>query len=171
MLQLNDRRWQELAHAYGPAADVPALLGQLAERPEQSNNPNDEPWFSLWSSLCHQGDVYIASYAAIPHVVGIALSTPRPIDFSFFLLPASVEVAREKGRGPEVPAFLAGSYQEAIALLPEGVSRHRGDHWSEDMTIAAAAALAVAKGHHGLAEALMNLDHDWISKINNHQWD
>lgn len=35
------------------------------------------------------------------------------------------------------------------------------------MTIAAMAAMAVAKSHHALAEAVMNLDEDWISKINN----
>jgi hypothetical protein len=169
MLLLDDPRWRELTHAYGSAADVPALLRQLAESPDQ-RGPNEEPWFNLWSSLCHQGDVYGASYAAIPHVVRIALSTPRPIDFSFFLLPASVDVARITGRGPEIPAFLVPSYLEAIKLLPECVSVHRAYAWSKDMTISTAAALAVAKGHHLLAEALTNLDDDWISKINNHEW-
>ncbi len=55
--------------------------------------------------------------------------------------------------------------------LPDCMSAHRTESWSQDMTIAATAAVAVAKGHHGLAEAVMNLDQDWISKINNGDWD
>jgi hypothetical protein len=170
MLLLDDHRWRELTHAYGPAVDIPALLRQLAEGPGQ-RDPNEEPWFGLWSSLCHQGDVYGASYAAIPHVVQIALTTPSPVSFSFFLLPASVEVARKNGKGPEIPPFLATSYEQAIKLLPECVCIHRSEDWSQDMTIAATAALAVSKGHHGLAEAVMNLDDHLISKINNFDWD
>jgi hypothetical protein len=170
MLDLDDGRWAELSHAYGAASDTPSLVRQLAERPEQLG-PNDEPWFALWSSLCHQGDVYTASYAAIPHLVEIALSTATPVDFSFFLLPASVDVARINGRGPEVPDFLKQAYDEAMQRLPDCVSAHRGENWNQDMTIAVAAAIAVSKSHHDLAEAVMNLDQDWISKINNGEWD
>ena len=39
------------------------------------------------------------------------------------------------------------------------------------MLLAAAAAQAVAKGHVDVAEALMNLDADWIAKINNDERD
>ena len=170
MLSLDDPRWDDLTHAYGLAVDVPPLLCRLAENPKQLG-PNDEPWFSIWSSLCHQGDVYTGSYAAIPHVVQIALSKPGPIDFSFFLFPASVEVARINGRGPEIPRFLAVAYDEAIKLLPECVNVHRAEDWSQDLTISAFAALAVSKEQHVLAEAIMNLDDDWISKINNREWD
>jgi hypothetical protein len=170
MLELADNRWSELSHAYGAASDTPSLLRRLAESPEQLG-PNDEPWFTLWSSLCHQGDVYSASYAAIPHIVEIAISTPRPIDFSFFLLPASVDVARVNGRGPTVPASLVSAYDEAIQRLPDCLSAHRAESWTQDMTIAATAAMAVSKGHHELAEAVLNLDQDWISKINNGDWD
>jgi len=166
MLELDNSRWSELTHAYGAASDIPDLLHALAKRPEQQG-ANDEPWFTLWSSLCHQGDVYTASYAAIPHIVEIALSQANPIDFGFLLLPASVEVARTNGRGPEVPDFLLPAYDLAISRLPDCVLAHRGESWSQDMTIAAMAAMAVAKSHHALAEAVMNLDEDWISKINN----
>ena len=170
MLELDDSRWSELTHAYGVASDIPALLLALAKRPEQQS-ANGEPWFTLWSSLYHQGDVYTASYAAIPHVVEIALSHADPIDFGFLLLPASVDVALTNGRGPEVPDFLLPAYDLAISRLPACVIAHRGESWSQDMTIAAMAAMAVSKRHHALAEAVMNLDEDWISKINNGEWD
>lgn len=39
------------------------------------------------------------------------------------------------------------------------------------MLLAVAAAQAVAKGHIDIAEALLNLDADWIAKINNDEFD
>lgn len=169
MLALDDAGWADLTHAYGSADDIPALLLRAAEAPEQGA-ADSEPFFTLWSSLCHQGDVYTASYAAVPHLVQIARTTQHPIDFSFFLLPASIEVARHKGRGPEVPPSLAKPYEGAIASLSECVWAHRDEHRDQDMVLSVAAADAVARGHHKIAEALMNLDDDWIEKINNHDW-
>ena len=38
----------------------------------------------LWSSLCHEGDVYTASYAAVPHIVQMANSSERASGFRIF---------------------------------------------------------------------------------------
>jgi hypothetical protein len=167
MLSLDDPRWIELRHAYGNAADVPDLIRALALSTAPKEGYRDEPWFSLWSSLCHQGDVYTASYAATPHIVQIASEAKEPIDFSFFQLPAAVEVARRTGRGPDIPETLANDYHLAIARLTENVSLHRKEAWDQSMLLSAAAAQAVAKGHFSVAQALLNLDADWIAKINN----
>ena len=165
MLALDDPRWTELTHCYGSASDIPALLGQLAKSPGPKDSYEDEPWFSLWSSLCHQGDVFTASYAAAPHLVRIALDLRGPIAFDFFLLPASIEVSRVNGSGPSIPPFLAVSYQEGITSLMDAVSAHRTEDWDQSMLLSVAAAQAVAKGHLRTAEALMNLDDDWIARI------
>lgn len=58
MLPLDSPRWSELEHAYGAAGDVPALLRKLGDAPSSANDA--EPWFSLWSSLAHQGEVFSA---------------------------------------------------------------------------------------------------------------
>jgi hypothetical protein len=58
--------WTALEHAYGNAADVPALLDQLSPDPEAS------VWEELWSRLCHQGTVYSASFAALPALADAA---------------------------------------------------------------------------------------------------
>lgn len=170
MLALDSELWADLNHAYGSADDIPPLLRRAADAPEQGA-PDAEPFFTLWSSLCHQGEVYTASYAAVPHLVRIALTAERPIDFSFLLLPTSIEVARHGGRGPEMPLSLAKPYNDAIASLSECGWVHREEQWDQDMVLAVAAADAVARGHYGVAEALLNLDADWIEKINNHHWD
>ena len=171
MLSLDDHHWHRLEHAYGAAGDIPPLLRALELSPGPIADSGAEPWFSLWSSLCHQGDVYTASYAAVPHIVRIARATATPVAFSFFLLPAAIEVARRAGRGPDIPAECAESYRVTLADLGESVSVHRHEPWDQSMLLAAAAAQAVAKGHVDVAEALINLDDDWIDKINRCEFD
>jgi hypothetical protein len=65
-----------------------------------------------------------------------------------------------------VPEFLSGSYERALAALPDAVAAHRHEPWDHSMTISASAALAVAKGHLRIAEALMLLTDDIIERIN-----
>jgi hypothetical protein len=55
--------WRSLRDAYGDAGDVPAFLRQL------SPDPGNEVWGELWSRLCHQGTVYSASFASLPHLL------------------------------------------------------------------------------------------------------
>lgn len=165
MLGLDDPRWSRLSHAYGAATDIPAKLRALAFSTAPAPDYEAEPWFSLWSSLCHQGDAYDASYAAVPHLVAIATSAPGPIAFSFFQLPAAIEIARQNGRAPEIPADLRSAYFAALVSLPDCVAAHRNHHWDEAMLLSACAALAVSKGHFRAAEAIMNLDHDLIERL------
>ncbi len=160
-----------MQHAYGDAANVPDLLRALATSTGPKNDYRDEPWFSLWSSLCHQGDVYTASYAAVPHIVHIAKEAKEPVDLSFFHLPTAIEVARQTGRGPDLPESFAGDYHRAIAGLIENVYLRRSEAWDKPMLLSVAAAQAVAKGHVDVAEALLNLDDDWIVKICNYDFD
>ena len=65
MLKLDSPRWSELDHAYGKAADIPSLLRQLNDVP--TSEGRQEPWFTLWSALAHQGDVYILLPSPLYH--------------------------------------------------------------------------------------------------------
>lgn len=165
MIVLDDPRWERLSHAYGSAADIPELLRQLAGATGPNISSDGEPWFTLWSSLCHQGDVYDASYATLPHIVEIACNARAPIDFSFFQLPAAIEIARHSGKGPLVPTDLANAYSDAVSRLTECVALHRHENWDEPTLLSAVSALAAAKGHHRVAEAIMNLDDDLITRL------
>jgi uncharacterized protein HemX len=80
-------------------------------------------------------------------------------------------VARATGRGPELPADCAEDYRRAIADLIEVIALHRHDRWDQSMLLSVAAAQAVANGHIDLAEALLNLDDDWIARINDPAFD
>lgn len=64
--------WNTLKHAYGKAADIPALLAAI------SPDSESDAWYDLWSRLCHQGTVYAASFAALPTLLELATTwNPR----------------------------------------------------------------------------------------------
>ena len=59
--------WSRLKHAYGSASDLPRLFEGIGD-PEAA----DIAWEDLWASLCHEGTVYTASFAALPVLADIA---------------------------------------------------------------------------------------------------
>ena len=166
MLSLDAAEWRDLQHAYGSASDIPDLLRQLARDTRPKADYREEPWYSLWSRLCHQGDIYTGSYAAVPHIVEIALEAAFPMDLSFVLLPARVEIARATGRGPDIPPPLELAYHRSLKRLLECAIRHTREDWDNSTAVLLMGAVAAAKGRIELADALTNLDDDIIRKIN-----
>ncbi len=161
MIALEDTRWANLSHAYGSASDIP----QLARDPAPKDGYDSEPWFTLWSSICHQRDGYDASYAALPHIVDITCKAKEPLDFSFFQLPAAIEIARANRRGPDLPADLTNAYSEAVLRLAKCIALHLKDDRDESMLLSAMSALAASKVHHRVAEAIMDLDDNLIGQL------
>ena len=155
MLKLDDAHWAELRHAYGPATDIPALLLQLEESHRAKNVP--DPWFMLWSSLAHQGDVYSASFAAVPHVVRILADLPAETPKAqFFHFPAWIEICRQQNNIP-VPEAFARDYESALNKLPALVAAAASQPWDEEFLRAALSAIAATKGYASIAEAVLEL--------------
>lgn len=139
--------WDALQHAYGSAGDIPALLDHARRAPAGAGY-QDEPWFSLWSALCHQGDVYSASYAAVPALIEIAAT--RQADHAAarecVLLAGMIELERAAPDGPKpppIPASLIGSYATALAHGAELArvlrGRERDPSYARGLDIAIAA--------------------------------
>lgn len=154
LLALDSPRWGELEHAYGTATDIPALLAQLSNLP--SSTGDSEPWFSLWSALAHQGDVYSASFAAVPYVIEALSLSPESADFTYFQFPAWVEVCRHKN-GTEIPADLAPAYLASLKRLPQLVAAAAAREWDSDFLQCALSAIAASKGQPVIAEAVQEL--------------
>ena len=154
MLALDSARWSELQHAYGVASDTPELLRQLDGLPPAEGR--QEPWFSLWSSLAHQGDVYSASFAAVPHVVKALSSSPASADATYFQFPAWVEICRARKK-VVVPADLAPAYFEALSRLPALVAAASSRPWDASFLSCALSAIAAAKDQPAVAEAVLEL--------------
>lgn len=113
MLELDDPRWSEIPDAYNHGEKIPRLLKQLQSNPSPKG-PTDEPWFSLWSSLCHQGTIYPASFAAVPHIIRIGHAASGPIDKNFFLLPKEIFVTQIQGNSIDVPGELWAPFMLSI---------------------------------------------------------
>lgn len=171
MLELDSPDWKNLSHAYGKASDIPVLLHGLEAGTFwiNDNYQESEPWFSLWSALCHQGDVYTASYAAVPHLIRIAIATQGVPDWQYFSLPTSIEIARLTGRGPQVPGMLAEAYFAALRQFHTLVTQIAHLEWDELLSRSIAAALVVSKGHAVLAETILELSPDSIKQFRQYQ--
>ena len=154
MLSLDSPRWSELQHAYGTASDTPDLLRQLQSLPDAIGQ--SEPWFTLWSSLAHQGDVYPATFAAVPHVVRALATAPASAHSTYFQFPAWVEICRQN-QGTAIPPDLESAYFSALAELPGLVSAAAARSWDADFLACALSAIAAAKGSAKVAEAAMEL--------------
>ncbi len=157
MISLDSPEWANIQHAYGSASDIPALLRQLETFPIAEGQA--EPWFSLWSALAHQGDVYSASFAAVPHVVRVLAMSPSSASSSFFQFPAWVEICRQRN-SIAVPDQLSPAYYSALAMLGQFVCAVSSSTWDSDFLISALSALAVSKGFVPVAEVLQLLDKD-----------
>ena len=127
---------------------------------------DDNTWHMLWSSLCHQSDIYSASYAAVPHIVRVATASPDRITTSFILLPTCIEASRLSHSAPPVPDSLAEPYFAAIRSLPSIVAACLGRDWDDDFARTAAAAMCAAKGHGSLAYAILDLSEDVLEEFN-----
>jgi hypothetical protein len=155
MLSLDSPEWASLEHAYGSAVRHTRSLRQLATLP--SSEGNAEPWFSIWSALAHQGDVYTASFAAVPHVVRFLATGPAAASFVYFQFPAWVEIWRQR-HGLTVPDDLSSDYFTALKMLGSLVCAASSRDWDHDFLVSALAAMAVSKGFPLVAEAFQELD-------------
>jgi len=156
MLELQSKRWNELSHAYGPAKDIPELLKQLTLLPAISDYET-EPYYSLWSSLCHQGDVYSASYAAVPHLLSIKLLDGSPSTVSILQLVICIEIARLSKRGSSIPNDIQNFYFESLSSLTELIAKLHRQYPTKELAIMGAAAFAIHSQQPQLAEAYLEL--------------
>jgi hypothetical protein len=113
MLSLDDIRWQTLEGGYRIRFDPRPLFTKL-----DNGNDTKAAWHDLWEELHHQGDVGEASYAAVPHLVRIYRKR-GVIDWNTYAIVAVIELARDDGKNPEVPKWLAEDYFQAIRDLAE----------------------------------------------------
>ena len=155
--------WEELRHAYGSAQNMPELLEQLAAFP-QEDSCEDEPWFTIWSSLYHQGDIYSASFAAVPEIVTHLSASPEKATSSFFALPASIEIARKKN-DVEVPKILKAPYVAAISELGMLASKWLAMGLKSDVARAAISALSVAAQQFGYAELILEIPPEEVPEV------
>lgn len=164
MLSLDDPQWSVIEDCYGPASKIPQLLRDLEKLPP-SSDVYAEPYHSLWSALCHQGDVSPASYAAVPHLVRIVEETGAKFEPNILRLVHAIIVARAEGHSGPIPVELRDSYDTALARIPILASKLLLGELSIGQLGALYGACASAKGYPIVAEALFCLTPERARKI------
>lgn len=154
-LSLNDPRWAELEGDYhGTTYDASIALRKL----EQADSLEEvcEIYQELWNELHHQGDVGVASYYAVPHMIRTAKEKGL-INWDVLGLVSIIEIQRRK-KNPVIPSALYPAYSNAISELLELATLMLAQNWDSGTASAVLTAIAVAKGHIKLGNAIQNLD-------------
>ena len=67
MLDINDPRWKTFRGGYGKKYDASTLLKLFEKSDDKETIKNILK--DLWEELHHQGDVGLASYFSLPHLI------------------------------------------------------------------------------------------------------
>lgn len=157
LLSLDDPLWPTLESGYRIPYDASVPLKAL--------RAGEDVWHELWEELHHQGDVDIASYAAIPQLVDICSEAAQRGD-DFYSLIGLIELERQRQHNPPLPGWLEESYRAAWTQLPQIAARDLQGGASAIMQSAIFAVLALAKGNLKLGAMLVHMDSseidDWL---------
>jgi len=111
MLTLRDERWNTLLAGYRTPYDLRPALARL-----ESERDVSAVWHELWNELHRQGDVDLASYAAVSRLVRICHQHPCK-DYTPYAIVTVIELARKRGTNPDTPAWLADGHFASIQEL------------------------------------------------------
>jgi len=154
-LGLDNPIWKKLEGGYkGTKYDASIALKKL----EDAGTLQDVGiiYQELWNELHHQGDVGLASYYAVPHLVRIA-KEKQLVDYNVLGLVSVIEIQRHK-TNPILPSTLTPDYDNAIKNLGELAVLAMNKEWDLDLASVALTAMALAKGQVKLGNAIQNLD-------------
>lgn len=159
MLSFDDPTWTTLAGGRGRVIDIRPLLTRLEVEPAP-----ESAWEALWDALHHQGDIGIASFAAVPHLVRIHRQRGTP-DWNTYALVATIELARDGTQNPELPDWARPDYEAALReLVVIGLGElPRAQAPEAVLSILSVAAIAHGQRVHG--RALLEFDSEELQEI------
>ncbi len=161
MIPLNDNRWKEFEGGYRVLYDASVPLKRLEQA--TSNEEVNAVFSELWEELHHQGDVGLASYFSVPHLIRIA-KEKKLYNWNVFGLVAVIEIERHKNN-PKLPVEYEDSYLHSIQKELSGfIKEVINNNWDVTMTSAILSALAVSKGHIELATAILKMEDESLLK-------
>lgn len=163
MLPLNDSKWKELDGGYRIPYDASIPLKKLEQATTEEET--EAVFTELWNELHHQGDVGLASYYAVSHIIRIA-KEKKLYNWNVFGLVATIEIERHKDN-PKLPIELEEEYLHSIQKeLSELIKEVISDPCDTALTTTLLSALAVSKGHVQIAQAILKMeDQDLLNEF------
>lgn len=111
MISLADPIWKELEGGYRVKYDASIPLTILSE--ETNFSKIKSILEELFEELHHQGDVGIASYLSVPHLIEIGI-TRKIVDWRIVALIAIIEIERHNEENPTIPHEYEKEYLESL---------------------------------------------------------
>ena len=161
MISLDDSKWKELEGGYRIQYDASVPLKRLEQA--TTDEEIEAVFTELWDELHHQGDVGLASYYSVPHIIRIA-KDKKLYNWNVFGLVATIEIARHTNN-PKLPLEFELAYLHVIQKeLPELITKVISSKWNTTMAAAVLSALAVSKGHIEMADAILKMEDEDLVK-------
>ena len=158
-MELDDARWEGLLGGYRVPYDPRPALRSLYARGDLAS-----AWSELWNELHHQGDVGVASYAAVPHIVTAYAQLAQP-HWNAYALVGTIELARTRPRNPPLPEWLAEPYHRALAeLAARGLGEFVGAS-NPELVRSILSILAISKGRRTAASLLLEFTEDELLEL------
>ena len=151
MISLDSQKWSQLQDAYGSAERVPDLLKRLYTDPNDDDALNE-----AWSTLCHQGTIYSASIAAVPHLVSSVTHQTLKGRLGVLILVGSITECLDKPTETlEADTDFEQYKMEAIELLTDSIKYANLLDYELRHSLSSLAALL---GDSKLATVISNID-------------
>ena len=154
-MDLQDRAWGLLEGGYRIPYDaskpLKKLKGVLGQKERQ------EIFDELWENLHHQGDVGVASYLALPHLIDICIES-KSLDWNFIGLCVTIENCRISKENPEIPRQYDDLYFGSLAKFEKYLLLNLKNINDRDALRLTLALLATVNGQPRLGKAIEILD-------------
>ena len=158
-MKLDDPRWKTMHGGYRIPYDPTNALRNICDGEDL-----ERAWNELWENLHHQGDVGEVSYACVPYLASIQ-EQQELFGSSVFAIACTIELARHRDGNPEMPTWLADSYNRAWQSLMSLALR--GIPCREDVATIRTmlGAIAIAKGDVRGGELMAEFTDDELAEI------
>lgn len=153
MIDLNDNIWATLEGGYKTKFDASVPLKKM----EECSSPSKEIWETLWEELHHQGDVGIASYAVLPHLIRI-YKEKRWFDHNLCMFASIIERARLQNSNPDVPEWLEKEYRQSLDEIVKYSIEHIEKKWDYYSLLGLLMLISLLQDNSDLAELLNLID-------------
>jgi hypothetical protein len=161
-MDLADKIWYHLDGGYKIRYNASIALRKLKE----ASRPDDfkGPFLDLWENLHHQGDVGLASYLAVPHIISICIEK-KSFDWNFIGLCVTIENCRLNEHNPELPSEFENLYFDSLRLFEKYLLENFKNLHDRTALRLSLALFATLNGQPDLGKAIELLDEDEISAL------
>jgi hypothetical protein len=161
-MNLENNIWSTLEGGYKITYDASTPLKKL-----QSTNDKtevDNVFAELWENLHHQGDVGLASYLSVPHIVSTCIDK-KSFDWNYIGLTLVIEHCRLSEHNPVLPTEYSKEYFNALISLEQYLLANFKSITDPDSIRFSLALFATLNGQAKLGKAIENLDDDVLNEF------